>query len=76
MTCDCLGGFCLTLLPPLVRLRTSDGGYLYLEWHEYLGPTFYRDRQRTRELSVTGLVDEDDPAWAAFDWWHSRGKRG
>lgn len=57
----------------LTRLRLPGGEYVFLEWHDYLGPTFYRDRAGNRQLDIN---DVTGPQFEAFDWWHSRGKRG
>jgi hypothetical protein len=35
---------------PFYRLRLLDGRYVFMEWHDYLGPTFWRDRRQTREI--------------------------
>lgn len=57
----------------LTRLRLPGGGYVFLEWHDYLGPTFFRDRAGNREIV---LCATDMTYYDAFNWWHSRGKRG
>lgn len=73
MCVQCWGGF--MTLTPLVRLRTPDGGYVYMEWQNYCGPTFYRDRAGVRELPMDD-AEELIPIWDALEWWISRGKRG
>lgn len=58
--------------PPFFRLRLADGTCVFLEWHNYVGPTFYRDRACVRS------IDEwyDNPLiCAALDWFIERGKK-
>lgn len=57
----------------LTRLRTKAGDYVFLDWHDYLGPTFYRDRTGNREILISCV---DMTFYDAFDWWYTRGKRG
>ena len=38
------------------RLRLSDGGYVYMSWHDYCGPEFYKDRLELRTI---------------HDWWEN-----
>ena len=54
------------------RLRLQDGRYIYMEYHNYLGPQFYLDRNASRS------VDDwwDDPYIVeALEWFESRGKK-
>jgi hypothetical protein len=57
---------------PLYRLPLADGGRVYMAWHNYLGPTFYRDRNEQREL-----VDwyENPRIIEALSWFCQRGHR-
>lgn len=32
------------------RLPLADGTRVYMDWHEYLGPIFFRDKQCIREI--------------------------
>lgn len=53
------------------RLRTSDGGYVFLLWHRYLGPLFYRDADCDREIEHW---HESDPIVDALGWFVGRGE--
>ena len=33
---------------PSFRLRLEDGGYVFMSWHDYCGPTFFHDKNETR----------------------------
>jgi hypothetical protein len=63
---------CLTG-PPVWRLRLASGGHVFLEFHSFTGPYFFRDHACRREIEewygVQEIVD-------ALDWWIKRGKRG
>lgn len=81
MTCNCShcnwDGFdSLGNWPAPTRLRLADGAYVYMEFHEQLGPIFYRDRLGRREIQLPKLNDFTDLAMHAFDWWMERGKKG
>lgn len=52
------------------RLRLPDGGYVYMDWHNYCGPTFYRDRDLKR---VIWEWYEDWRICRALDWFTGRG---
>ena len=54
------------------RLRLLDGRYIYMDWHDYLGPTFYLDKYEQRTV-----IDwwNDDLICEALDWFQSRGNR-
>ena len=55
---------------PSYRLRLSDGRHVFLDWHRYCGPTFYRDRAMSREVEDWW----NDPAICdALAWFHARG---
>lgn len=59
--------------PPYTRLRLRGGGYIFLEWHSFLGPFVFLDRERTREVEDWWDVPE---MVEAVDWFCGRGKRG
>lgn len=63
------GFICIT---PCFRLRLNDGRYIFMEWHNYVGPIFFRDRDMEREI-----VDwwEDPIICRAVDWFVARGKK-
>jgi hypothetical protein len=61
------GIFCYS---PRYRLRLLDGRYIWMDWHSYLGPTFFRDREMKREIKDWW----DDPNIGhALDWFIGRG---
>lgn len=54
------------------RLRLYDGRYVFMEWHEYLGPTFFRDKWCSIEIEnwwEYGMYD------IAIKWFVNRGKK-
>lgn len=59
-------------ISPSYRLRTKDGGYVYMAWHHYCGPTFYKDKLETREIE--NWYDDENICWA-LDWFCKRGKK-
>lgn len=71
MTCIRIGdGF--ICVSPFYRLRLEDGGYVYMDWHSYCGPTFYKDKNESR------VIDNwwDNPMICkALDWFVARGKK-
>lgn len=71
MTCVRIPGG-IVCLSPFFRLRLADGSCVFMEWHNYCGPTFFRDRAARR------MIDDwwDNPAiCSALDWFLQRGKR-
>ena len=73
MTCIDIGnGFVCVNTNRYNRLRLSDGGYVYMDWHSYLGPTFYKDRAAMRELEEWY---EDDNIVSALTWFVERGNK-
>jgi hypothetical protein len=54
------------------RLRTDDGGYVYMTWHRYCGPEFYQDRECNREIVEWWAVPALD---RALSWFIGRGER-
>ena len=59
-------------IPALYRLRLNGGGYVYMAWHNYCGPTLFRDRACSREIDGWWF---DDELSASVDWFIKRGKR-
>ncbi|MFV7439662.1 hypothetical protein ACLPJF_22085 [Pseudomonas vlassakiae] len=71
MTCVPIGvGY--VCFSPAHRLRLADGTCVYLNWHSYLGPTFYRDRCEQREIEDWY---ENPLIVDALDWFCKRGHR-
>lgn len=58
-------------IEPMYPLRLSDGRRVFMEWHEYCGPTFYRDRRCTRWIDDWW---KDARICRALDWFVKRGK--
>ena len=57
---------------PFYRLRLEDGTCVFMEFHRYCGPTFYRDRATTRDIPEW----YDNPLICkALDWFVARGHR-
>jgi len=54
------------------RLRLASGGYIYMDWHRYLGPTFYSDRAGNRYIDEWW---ENPEICEALDWFQNRGNR-
>ena len=54
------------------RLRLRDGTCVFVEYHNYLGPSFFRDRNYTREIEDW----YDNPSIVeALNWLVGRGLR-
>lgn len=54
------------------KLRLENGQHVFMERHNYLGPAFYRDRNRTR------MIDdwwEDPQICTALTWFQERGNK-
>lgn len=49
MTCVRIPGG-IVCLSPFFRLRLADGSCVFMEWHNYCGPTFFRDRAARRMI--------------------------
>lgn len=53
------------------RLPLASGGRVFMEWHSYFGPTFYRDRACRREID--GWWEQPEIC-DALEWFQDRGK--
>lgn len=71
MTCIRFGG-AIVCISPFYRLLLSDGRRVFMEWHSYLGPTFFHDRAMNR---VHETWYEDPLICKALDWFTGRGCR-
>ena len=58
-------------LPRVWRLPLASGGRVFMEFHGYLGPSFFRDRACQREIETWY---EEPEICAALDWFVGRGK--
>ena len=56
----------------LYRLRLSKGGYVFMSWHDYCGPTFYLDKAERREVEDWWFNTE---ICRALDWFTGRGNK-
>lgn len=71
MSCTRLRG-AIICHSPSYRLRLADGTCVFMSWHHFCGPVFYRDRAETREINdwyENPLIE------AALDWFIERGQR-
>jgi len=68
MTCTHIGNaiFCHY---PIYRLRLEDGRNVWLEFHPYCGPTFFKDRFCQREIENWW---DDVAICRAFDWHYEK----
>lgn len=71
MTCIHHRGF-IICMSPWHRLRLADGRYVFLDWHSYLGPTFYIDRAARREIEDW---HDDMLICEALTWFVNRGEK-
>lgn len=54
------------------RLLLADVTRVYMDWHEYLGPTFFKDRHCIRKIEDW----YDNPLICdALDWFQERGNK-
>jgi hypothetical protein len=65
---------CLACLTgrPVYRLPLASGGRVFMEWHNWIGPSFYRDRACMREIEDWY---EQPEICAALEWFQGRGKK-
>nr|DAM64888.1 MAG TPA: hypothetical protein [Caudoviricetes sp.] len=71
MTCIRIGNAIVTIYDTF-RLRLEDGTCVFMSWHHYCGPDFYRDKAGRR------CIDEwwENPLIVkALDWFVGRGNR-
>lgn len=71
MTCILMFGG-IVCISPSFRLPLSDGSRVYMDWHNYCGPTFYRDKNERR---IIENWYENPLICAALDWFQARGNR-
>jgi len=72
MACIKLQNMIICRTSGFVRLRLADATCVFMEFHDYLGPMFFRDKNFTREI-----VDwyENENIINAFEWFQKRGNR-
>lgn len=54
------------------RLRLLDGSYVFMEWHSYAGPIFFKDKENTREIENWW---DNELLAKAQEWFVNRGKK-
>lgn len=59
-------------MSPSYRLPLADGTRIYMDWHSYCGPTFYRDKAECRVVEDWW---ENPLICDALDWFQGRGNR-
>ena len=64
MTCINMGSM-IVCVNPWGRLKVGNR-YVWLDFHEWCGPSFYTDAKMTK---VYDPVDEQDPVWKPFGRW-------
>ena len=64
--------YCRMLHPQVWRLPLASGGRVFMEFHSFTGPYFFRDHACEREIEDWY---EDAEIVAALDWFCARGKR-
>ena len=65
MTCRKLTPSIIVCIQPWGRLKLGNS-YVWLDYHPYLGPSFYRDAARSKLYEP---IDELDPIWPVFGAW-------
>ena len=72
MTCLRIPNGIICVGKPSIRLRLLDGSYVFMEWHHYSGPMFFKDKANIREIENW----YDFPLLVkAQDWFIKRGKK-
>ena len=71
MTCINFGN-AIVCVNPWGRL-TIGNRYVWVDFHEYCGPSFYWDSAMQK---VYDPVDENDPIWDQFDKWLKKYRAG
>lgn len=72
MTCIKVDSGWTICTSPFYRLRLNDGRYVFMAWHRYCGPTFYRGSEEQREIEEWW---KDLPICRAVEWFTGRGNR-
>lgn len=71
MTCTNLG-WGIVCTSPFYRLPLADGTRVFMDWHHYCGPTFYRDRNSNRIIEDWW---ENELICEALQWFQDRGNK-
>ena len=70
MTCIRIGS-AIVCVSPFFRLPLSDGTRVFMDWHSYCGPTFYKDKASVRMIEDWW---ENPLILEALDWFNKRGR--
>lgn len=54
------------------RLRLLDGRYVFMAWHSYCGPDFYKDKYLNKPIDEWW---EDNLIIKALEWFQGRGNK-
>lgn len=71
MTCTRVGN-AIICTSPSFRLRLTDGTCVFMEFHHYCGPMFFKDREQRREIDEWW---DNDLICEALDWFLARGRK-
>nr|DAH73769.1 MAG TPA: hypothetical protein [Caudoviricetes sp.] len=71
MTCIRIPGGIITLYG-FFRFRLEDGTCVFMSWHNYCGPIFFRDKAERREIEDWY---ENPLIVKALDWFMARGNK-
>ena len=62
----------IVCLVPFFRIRLLDGSYVFMEFHSYAGPVFYKDKLGARMIENWW---DNELLIKACDWFVARGKK-
>lgn len=65
-------GIICSFSSPVKRLRLEDGSYIFMEWHNYAGPIFFKDKKCTKEIEDWY---ENPLLIQVSNWFIKRGKK-
>ena len=71
MTCIRFGSG-IVCVSPWGRMKVGNR-YVWVDFHEYCGPSFYRDSAMSQ---VYDPKDESDPVWPQFEKWLAKYRAG
>lgn len=72
MTCIRMGSSAIVCVSPWGRLKVGNR-YVWVDFHEYCGPSFYWDSAMTK---LYDPKDENDPVWEQFGRWLGKYRAG
>lgn len=71
MTCINMGS-AIVCVSPWGRLKVGNR-YVWVDFHEYCGPSFYTDAAMRKKYEPNGV---DDPVWEQFGNWLAKYRAG